>query len=87
VCDDWAVMHLQYSTQWDSFCHIGSLFDADDDGTPEIVYYNGFPAPAQVGDTALGIEHMAATGVQGRGVMIDLRRHSATGRRWSATTR
>ena len=75
VCDDLATLHLQYSTQWDSFCHIGSLFDADGDGVPEIVYYNGFPAPARVGDSALGIEHMAATGVQGRGVMIDLRRH------------
>jgi len=75
VCDDWVALTLQYSTQWDSFCHIGSLFDADGDGVAEIVYYNGYPAPAQVGDTALGIEHMAATGVQGRGVMVDLRRH------------
>jgi kynurenine formamidase len=75
VCDDWAALHLQYSTQWDSFCHIGSLFDADGDGVSEIVYYNGFPAPERVGGSALGIEHMAATGVQGRGVMIDLRRH------------
>lgn len=75
VCDDWATLHLQFSTQWDSFCHIGSLFDADGDGVPEIVYYNGFPPPARVGETALGIEHMAATGVQGRGVMIDLHRH------------
>jgi kynurenine formamidase len=75
VCDDWAALHLQYSTQWDSFCHIGSRFDADGDGVPEIVYYNGFPAPERVGGSALGIEHMAATGVQGRGVMIDLRRH------------
>ena len=80
VCDDWAALHLQYSTQWDSFCHIGSLFDADGDGAPEIVYYNGFPAPARVGDTALGLEHMAATGVQGRGVMVDLRRHFGDGK-------
>jgi kynurenine formamidase len=80
VCDDWAVMHLQFSTQWDSFCHIGSLFDADGDGVPEVVYYNGFPAPARVGETALGMEHMAATGVQGRGVMVDLRRHLGDGK-------
>jgi kynurenine formamidase len=75
VCDDAALLYLQYSTQWDSFCHIGALFDADDDGKPEIVYYNGFPPPAGVGESALGLEHMAATGVQGRGVLIDLRHH------------
>jgi kynurenine formamidase len=80
VCDDWVALTLQFSTQWDSFCHIGSLFDADGDGAPEIVYYNGFPAPAHVGDTALGIEHMAATGVQGRGVLVDLHRHLGDGK-------
>jgi kynurenine formamidase len=42
VCDDLVVLTLQYSTQWDSFAHIGSQFDADGDGTPEIVFYNGF---------------------------------------------
>jgi kynurenine formamidase len=80
VCDDWVALSLQFSTQWDSFCHIGSLFDADGDGAPEIVYYNGFPAPARVGDTALGIEHMAASGVQGRGVLVDLHRHLGDGK-------
>src|SRR4030095_1804490 len=48
VCDDLAVLHLQYSTQWDSFAHVGSHFDADGDGLPEPVYYNGFRAGQEV---------------------------------------
>jgi kynurenine formamidase len=44
VCDDQVTMCLQYSTQWDSFAHVGSWFDADGDGKPEKVYYNGFRA-------------------------------------------
>lgn len=44
VCDDVVLMTLQYSTQWDSFAHVGSLFDADGDGAPEMVFYNGFRA-------------------------------------------
>lgn len=75
ICDDRVVMDLQYSTQWDSFTHVGSLFDADGDGEAEIVYYNGYGPSETVGGSELGIEHMSATGVQGRGVMIDLRRH------------
>src|SRR5216683_1207007 len=35
---------LDYSTQWDSFAHVGALFDADADGKPEPVFYNGFRA-------------------------------------------
>jgi hypothetical protein len=53
ICDDLVLLTLQYSTQWDSFAHIGSRFDADGDGKPETVFYNGFrggdhvrPAPA-----------------------------------------
>ena len=42
VCDDLVLLTLQYSTQWDSFAHIGSRFDADGDGKPEVVFYNGF---------------------------------------------
>jgi kynurenine formamidase len=44
ICDDQVTLSLQYSTQWDSFAHVGALFDADDDGEPEMVYYNGFRA-------------------------------------------
>lgn len=42
VSDDLVVMHLQYSTQWDSLAHVGQLFDADGDGLPEPRYYNGY---------------------------------------------
>ncbi len=98
MSDDLAILYLQYSTQWDSLAHAGSLFDANGDGLPEALYYNGYAAgrhivgPQDVRDTgvpatpgaagtstsaahALGIEGMARTGVQGRGVMIDLRAH------------
>jgi len=42
VCDDLVLLTLQYSTQWDSFAHVGSMFDADGDGKPEPVFYNGY---------------------------------------------
>lgn len=42
VSDDLVLMHLQYSTQWDSFAHVGQLFDADGDGLAEPRYYNGY---------------------------------------------
>ncbi|HEY0441539.1 MAG TPA: cyclase family protein [Xanthobacteraceae bacterium] len=42
INDDTAILHLQYSTQWDSLAHVGSLFDADGDGKPEPVFYNGY---------------------------------------------
>ena len=84
-CDDWVELYTQSSTQWDALCHIGSAFDADGDGVAEQVYYNGYrggehipdpPTPGSdapfTGARALGIENMAATGVQGRGVMVDL---------------
>ncbi len=78
--DDSVLLHTQYSTQWDSLAHRGSLFDVDGDGTPEAVYYNGYRADkditmdsdGRVAAAALGVENMAAHGVQGRGVLIDL---------------
>src|SRR5437588_515402 len=48
VNDDLVVMHLQYSTQWDSLAHVGSLFDADGDGVPEPCFYNGFRAGVDI---------------------------------------
>lgn len=96
LSDDLAILHLQYSTHWDGLCHVGALFDVNDDGEPIPVYYNGYKANVDVVGPestdecgisgaitpkntsyahALGIENMAATRVQGRGVMIDLRRH------------
>jgi len=92
ICDDAVLLHLQYSTQWDSLAHVGSLFDADGDGVPEPVFYNGWrggehiakPAPdgsGPQGARRLGIENMAERCVQGRGVMIDLRHHFGDDRR------
>jgi kynurenine formamidase len=96
LCDDIVLLTLQYSTQWDSLAHMGQEFDADGDGVPEMVFYNGFragehvvgpidyrdgkvvPTAAPIGAHALGIEKMAATCVQGRGVMIDLKAHFGT---------
>ncbi|MDP7345104.1 MAG: cyclase family protein, partial [Alphaproteobacteria bacterium] len=78
------LIHSQYSTQWDSFAHIGALFDADGDGEPEHVYYNGFKVVSEetgealygaVGAVNLGIQNMAENCVQGRGVMVNLHAH------------
>jgi kynurenine formamidase len=89
--DDVVTLSLQYSTQWDSLAHVGAEFDADGDGVEEAVYYNGYragvdlvgPAPDARGDGGgnrcfahhLGLEHMAYSGVQGRGVLVDLAHH------------
>jgi kynurenine formamidase len=48
ICDDRVLLTLQYSTQWDSFAHVGSWFDADGDGEPEKVFYNGYRAHEHV---------------------------------------
>ena len=48
ISDDLVVMHLQYSTQWDSLAHVGSVFDAQGTGEPQAVYYNGFRAGIDV---------------------------------------
>lgn len=89
VSDDAVLLYTQYSTQWDSLAHVGSLFDADGDGVPEPVYYNGWRAGEHIQGPAgephddlvegsyahaLGIERMAETCVQGRAVLIDLER-------------
>lgn len=44
LSDDLAILHLQYSTQWDALSHVGSMFDLHDNGKPEAVYYNGYSA-------------------------------------------
>lgn len=59
VSDDLVVMHLQYSTQWDSLAHVGSLFDAQGTGEPQALYYNGFRAGIDV----LGPESAAGAGI------------------------
>lgn len=48
ICDDAAILHTQYSTHWDAFSHCGFMFDADDDGIPEPLYYNGFRAGVDI---------------------------------------
>jgi hypothetical protein len=82
VNDDQVLLGLQYSTQWDGLSHYGTCFDADDDGVAERLFYNGYrmdthfilpsegQAPAAL---ALGIENLAESCVQGRGVLVDLR--------------
>lgn len=82
-CDDCVELYTHYSTHWDGLAHVGSMFDADGDGKPEHRYYNGYRGGEEVpfvqdgsasfrGVAALGIEHLAQAGLQGRGVMIDL---------------
>ncbi len=48
ICDDLAILYLQYSTQWDSLAHIGQMFDADGDGIPKPLFYNGYRAEIDV---------------------------------------
>lgn len=52
ICDDAAILHTQYSTHWDAFSHCGFMFDADDDGIPEPLYYNGFRAGVDIVGTS-----------------------------------
>lgn len=93
ISDDQVQLSLQYSTQWDSLAHVGALFDADDDGTPERRYYNGYMAAQDVLDLSgepsqrhdsyarrLGIETLASHGMQGRAVLVDLVRAFGSGR-------
>jgi kynurenine formamidase len=97
LSDDLAILHLQYSTQWDSLAHVGAMFDTAGNGRRTPVYYNGFRAGIEVvgphadnvedaglgpartlrlkstcSARALGVEHLARSCVQGRGVMVDL---------------
>jgi kynurenine formamidase len=48
VNDDMVLLHLQYSTQWDTLAHVGALFDADGDGKPEPVFYNGYRGGVEI---------------------------------------
>ncbi|MFE5706102.1 cyclase family protein [Rhodococcus koreensis] len=66
--DDWILMPLQSSTQWDALCH----------GYYEGQMYNGVPASAStsLGVTRNAIDTVAAAGgVAGRGVLLDVARH------------
>ncbi|MBN9889261.1 cyclase family protein [Salipiger abyssi] len=84
VSDEGVTLDTQYSTHWDALGHVGALFDADDDGEDEIVYYNGYrggehligpeDAGEKKGAHKLGIENLATACAQGRGVLVDLAR-------------
>ncbi|MEP6558797.1 MAG: cyclase family protein [Burkholderiales bacterium] len=84
VSDDAVTLFTQYSTQWDGLGHVGQMFDANGDGIPEKVYYNGYRGGVELlgpddttsgfGAKAIGIENLATAGVQGRGVLVDLER-------------
>ena len=98
--DDMVTLWTQYSTQWDALVHQGALFDADGDGVDEPLYYNGFkphvdiigPQEDAKGDGSgsvafarhLGLKHMAAHGVQGRAVLIDVAYHLNNTEEWTA---
>jgi kynurenine formamidase len=83
VSDDVALLTLQYSTQWDSFAHVGSRFDADGDGEREVVFYNGFragedlrPAP---GSNSTAWDKYEGTEARALGIQ-NLAEHGAQGR-------
>jgi len=98
LCDDQVLLALQYSTQWDSFSHVGSFFDPMGDGRLEKVYYNGFKANEHVlgpldyrdtgdvaldgphGARALDVSSLARKCLQGRAVLVDLKKHFGLGR-------
>jgi kynurenine formamidase len=81
--DEAIMLYSQYSTHWDGFAHKGTVFDADGDGVPEKISYNGYRivdtdgrgTQGALGAIAVSVAQMAETGVQGRAVMIDLRHH------------
>ena len=84
VSDDRVLLTLQYSTQWDSFAHIGSRFDADGDGSREIVFYNGFRAgehllPSKGAESQEGWAKYEGTRAQALGIE-NLAEHGAQGR-------
>ncbi|MRG73964.1 cyclase family protein [Alphaproteobacteria bacterium HT1-32] len=87
--DEFTTLWNQYSTQWDSFAHFGTLFDVDGDGVERRVYYNGFRADEDVlgpdhpdgqGARRLSVAGMAKAGMQGRGVLLDMVPHVGTER-------
>ncbi len=83
ICDDQVLMSLQYSTQWDSFAHVGGRFDADGDGSAELVFYNGFRAGEDVVPAADkksdGWERFEGTQAKALGIQL-LAEHGAQGR-------
>jgi kynurenine formamidase len=83
ICDDQVLMALQYSTQWDSFAHVGGRFDADGDGKAELVFYNGFRAGEDIvpasPKSAEGWERFEGSEAKALGIQL-LAEHGAQGR-------
>jgi kynurenine formamidase len=83
ICDDQVLMALQYSSQWDSFAHVGGRFDADGDGSAELVFYNGFRAGEDVLPAAQknseGWDRFEGTQARALGIQ-NLAEHGAQGR-------
>ena len=82
--DDQVTLSTQYSTQWDSFAHIGYHFDLFGTGDPALCYYNGYAAGRDIlppeqrdpfAQAPLGVDAFAATPIQGRGVLLDIEKH------------
>lgn len=81
--DECVMLYTQYSTHWDGFSHKGCMFDADGDGVAEKRFYNGYTIVdddgqglyGELGARHIGIETMAETCVQGRGVLVNLYRY------------
>ena len=67
ISDDLAILHLQYSTQWDALAHVGGMFDVDGDGVKKAVYYNGYAAgrdivgPSDPGDAGAELAGSSAS--------------------------
>ncbi len=77
LCDDLAILYLQYSTQWDALAHVGQMFDVAGNGVAEPVFYNGYRAhidmlgpddPADAGPPVAGVtrstSHAKALGIE-----------------------
>ena len=89
LSDDLAVLHLQYSTQWDAIAHYGVPFDADGKGE-KLYFYNGFTGastkgPKAVEDAGFGLKTTSHLGplsvdaisqvpLQTRAILVDLER-------------
>jgi kynurenine formamidase len=73
ISDDYVVMALQATTQLDGFGHFGG----------DHSFFNGYWAgliSTRSGARRLGIHHLAAEGIVGRGVLLDAARHSGVER-------
>lgn len=86
LSDDLVVLYTQYSTQWDSLAHVGSMFDIDGSGHRVPVYYNGFRAgvdvvgPGSVTDAGIPLANGETTSSAGPLGIDGMARHGVQGR-------